>query len=362
MGFCVTVCSGVVLERNPISLGGKAVDTPEKRISLIVPFYNAEKYIVACVESIQNQSYENFEVIFVDDGSTDRSVELLVQYNDPRFRLLRQSNAGVSAARNHGLRHAHGEYIAFMDVDDELESIYLQKMLQVAEQNSTDVVLCNYYDIYSDGKIVENRLPWKEGVLDIQHEKEHLLFQMIEGTVRSSVWRTLVRKEFWKETGLFFDARVGIAEDLLFLILLYNRAKRIYIVSECLYLYRKNADSALNRYYPDGLEKNLQFHEIFVELLQSENIFDHYQEAYNINRICMYTAELSNQSRNPRLRMSRSKVKALSNELLQEPFNWRDYPISRLRRIALWMLEKRMYTLLLVLFRIKEWYRLRNYR
>lgn len=89
-------------------------------ISIIIPFYNAEKYIDRCVKSLQKQTYENFEAIFIDDGSTDNSLGLVKKYKDCRFRVFHQENKGVSAARNLGLSKVTGKYIAFMDVDDEL--------------------------------------------------------------------------------------------------------------------------------------------------------------------------------------------------------------------------------------------------
>jgi glycosyltransferase involved in cell wall biosynthesis len=89
-----------------------------KLVSVIVPVYNAEKYIVATVQSVLDQTYANFELLLIDDGSPDRSIDLCQQFGDPRIRIVRQENRGVAAARNHGVRLAQGEYIAFLDADD----------------------------------------------------------------------------------------------------------------------------------------------------------------------------------------------------------------------------------------------------
>jgi glycosyltransferase involved in cell wall biosynthesis len=89
-----------------------------KLVSVIVPVYNAEKYVVATIQSVLNQTYQNFELLIIDDGSPDRSIELCRQFTDPRIKIICQENRGVAAARNHGIRLAQGEYIAFLDADD----------------------------------------------------------------------------------------------------------------------------------------------------------------------------------------------------------------------------------------------------
>lgn len=89
-----------------------------KKVSVIIPVYKAEQYIADTVRSVLNQTYQNFELLIVDDGSPDRSIEICQQFDDPRIKIIRQNNQGVSAARNNGIRQAQGEYIAFLDADD----------------------------------------------------------------------------------------------------------------------------------------------------------------------------------------------------------------------------------------------------
>lgn len=340
---------------------------PQELISVIIPFYNAESYIASCVESLKKQTYPHFEALFVDDGSMDGSVEVLQKYWDDRFVLLKQNKAGVSAARNLGLRNARGTFIAFMDVDDGLENTFLQTLVESAVEHDAQIVLCDYVEVYENGKCDEIRLPWENRLLSKEETEQRLIPLMISaekgepGPIRGSSVRTFVRRAFWEKTGVFFDTRVIVAEDLLFVIALYNRAERIYIASDCLYMYRKNASSATNCYHPDGLEKNLEFHSIFVNLLKAENLYEQNLYRYNANKICMYTAELSNQARNPKLTNSLGNVRRLREELIKEPFDWRQYPVSKGRALSLWMLEHKLDMLLLVLYRLKEWIRLRNF-
>lgn len=114
---------------------------------------------------------------------------------------------------------------------------------------------------------------------------------------------------------MFFDERVIIAEDLIFLICLYNRASSIYILSKYLYIYRQNLNSAINKYYPDGLQKDLLYHRIFVETLKKENLYFENKSRYANNKICMYTVEISNLSRNLNLKASLKKMDILYSEL-----------------------------------------------
>ena len=340
----------------------------DKKISIIIPFYNAEKYIESCVRSLQNQSYSNFEAIFVDDGSTDASVELLREYMDERFVILRQPNSGVSSARNRGLNFASGDYLAFMDIDDELENDYLHHLLQAMVTNNVPIVLCNYLEIYGDGTIVENCLPWSNSLLTKTEIQNELLPRMISDengiVITGSVWRTFVDKSYWENKTIYFDKDIRIAEDLLFLIQLYGSVDRIYILSECLYKYHKNANSALNKYYEDGTQKNLDFHKRFVRLLKEEGLFQHNSNGYYKNKVHMYTAAISNLARAPRVFCNSNfrDLHILREELANEPFDWNNFDISKGRKVSLWMLENKMDIVLLFLYRIKEFIRLRRFR
>src|SRR4028118_491035 len=89
-----------------------------KKVSVIIPVYQVEKYIAAAVQSVLEQTYKDFELLIIDDGSTDRSLEICQQFSDPRIKIIRQQNQGVCAARNTGIRHAQTEYLAFLDGDD----------------------------------------------------------------------------------------------------------------------------------------------------------------------------------------------------------------------------------------------------
>ena len=113
-----------------------------KKISIIIPVYNVEQYIKNCLESVINQTYDNWEIILIDDGSTDNSKAI---YENIAIKKFKQTNKGVSAARNLGIEKAQGDYIVFLDADDWIEKNFLERMLEVIENEDADIVQCNFY-------------------------------------------------------------------------------------------------------------------------------------------------------------------------------------------------------------------------
>ena len=121
--------------------------------------YNALEWLDACVSSVLNQTFQDFELILVDDGSTDNSLEIAKEYekNDSRIKLLIQKNSGVSEARNVGIKTATGKYITFVDADDTLENNFLQEAYEIIEKNNLDIIIGGYNEI-KNGNIVRTRL------------------------------------------------------------------------------------------------------------------------------------------------------------------------------------------------------------
>jgi glycosyltransferase involved in cell wall biosynthesis len=136
-------------------------------ISVIVPVYNVEKYLPKCIESILDQTYKNFELILIDDGSTDRSGEICDDYKtkDGRIVVLHKQNGGLSEARNHGIELAKSEYLTFVDSDDYMKLDFLEYLLALREKYSADLVIARNILIYENGKILKEKLDFdlKEG-------------------------------------------------------------------------------------------------------------------------------------------------------------------------------------------------------
>lgn len=338
-----------------------------EKVTIVIPFYNAEKYIKTCIKTLQNQTYKNFKAMFIDDGSTDNTVDEIEKINDARFVVLKQLHKGVSAARNLALKNIESKYIAFMDIDDELVPEYFEKLVSDMEKENSDIVLCNYAEVYSNQKKNEIHLPWKDGNLKRDEIEDKLLPLMIgrdkeHECIRGCIWRTFIRLDFYNKYNIKFDEEVDFAEDLLFLLELYNKANKIYIESKILYLYHKNAESTMNQYRVNSLFKNLEFHKKLIEVLKKENIFNKNIERYKENRANMYTVEISNLVRVKNHAEQKQKIAQLREVYVSDNISMQRLEnITLGRKISLILLKYKMYNLLLILYTFKEKIRLRSF-
>ena len=151
-------------------------------ISIIIPVYNAEKYLGKCLDSILNQTYSDFEIIIVNDGSSDSSDSICKKYmlDEPRIQYIIQKNQGVSAARNTGIKRAKGEYLLFVDADDTIDSLMLKKMLESIEDKKSDMVYVGFEVLgnnlrNNDTQNLEECFEKKHGVMTNKEAIEHTI-------------------------------------------------------------------------------------------------------------------------------------------------------------------------------------------
>lgn len=209
-------------------------------VSIIVPIYNAEQWLSDCLESIQRQSYKDFEVLMVDDGSIDTSASVCKKFveKDNRFRYYFQENAGVSAARNLGLKFAKGEYISFVDSDDEVAPDYLLHLLELSSDGSLGV--CNYTrDINDIGE--------KEGEI-IEYEARDCVSRILWESVKTfNLWMMLFKKSIIHNNNIQFVVGCVRNEDIEFFVnyLLYENKVKVSGYKD--YYYRTNPDSVMRQ-------------------------------------------------------------------------------------------------------------------
>ena len=213
-------------------------------LTFVVPVHNAERYLASTIESLRNQSLFEIEILCINDGSTDKSEEILEQYKDAdsRIRVISQNNIGVSATRNKGMAQARGKYIAFVDADDFISPNMANMCVSIAEKNSLDVVSFDYqcFDCTS-GKYIDHY--WTIS----NHKTELPLGQIFNieafrngrfafyGSSCAFLWK----KSFLVENGINFPA-IKISEDVCFVIDALTNAERVTIIPEALYYYRRN--------------------------------------------------------------------------------------------------------------------------
>lgn len=214
-------------------------------ISVIIPVYNAEKYIERCVKSIQNQTYTYFELILVNDGSTDNSLNLceILASNDERIVVVNRDNGGASAARNTGLAHIRGNYVIFADSDDYVSPSYLENLYFAAKQGNYDIVQCNLESTSDTNKKLQTV------AFDSSDVKEITKVQALnERKYKVCVWGKIYRSHIFCD----FHFREGIIyEDDASYYIFVDRAKKLSILDETLYFYYMSENSVMRNNQKD---------------------------------------------------------------------------------------------------------------
>lgn len=197
-------------------------------LSIIIPVYNSEKYIRECLDSIfKNVTSYKFEVIIVDDGSTDDSLKIVEEYKNNNLKILKQRNKGAASARNYALNYATGEYIAFIDSDDYVDENYIQKLLSEAKNKNCDAVRCGFYRKY-DRKLFPYSMEYKYYEHGI---KEDIL------KMESIAWGSVMKRNIFEKIS-FPDGYWY--EDKIMNPLIYLQAKDVVVIPDCLYYYRQH--------------------------------------------------------------------------------------------------------------------------
>lgn len=200
------------------------------KVSVIVPVYNAQKYIHRCVQSIIHQTYNNLEIILINDGSTDQSEEICKQLSniDRRIVTLTEYNSGVSAARNFGIRKATGDLITFIDVDDYVEPQYIESLLRCLIEKKVDIAYCSAF--------IENE---NAELLSVEYKKNYLISSS-EYDWNSEYSHCVVRGALYRASliqGIQFVEDLSVGEDTLYFAMALNNSKKIYCLRNALYHY-----------------------------------------------------------------------------------------------------------------------------
>lgn len=221
------------------------------KVSVIVPVYRAENYLERCVGSILGQSYRDFELLLIDDGSPDGCGILCDGYaaRDSRVRVIHQENRGVSAARNAGLTAASGKFAAFCDADDFWMEDHLSRLVAAAEESGADMVSCNHAVLDSRGTILR-RTDYLQGIRDLTGEAEtldYILNAVLGYKTGWEIWSRLFDLALIREKGIRFPEDCGYGEDLAFILQVCLHSRRVQGIGFCGYCYCQNAGSVTAR-------------------------------------------------------------------------------------------------------------------
>lgn len=274
-------------------------------ISVIIPIYNQQAYIGGCLDSLLKQDFWDFEVLAVDDGSTDASAAVIARYadRDPRIRLIGQSNGGVSSARNAGLDHARGTWICFIDPDDHVANDYLRTLHDacIRTNDTPDIVMSTCIACDEEHKARQRFFPESFTACTME-EKQPLFHQLLDGSYLQSKgfvtaigvpWGKLYRHTFITGNGLRFDPQLSRMEDNLFNIQAFHAARRIVYLDYAGYYYRV---SDLMAHTYGGILQGTFHHAIDVSasmldaygLLDDEALY----RAWNAEQVNLYFQEL----------------------------------------------------------------------
>ena len=257
-------------------------------VSIIIPVFNADKYLSRCIDSLLNQTFEKIEVIAINDGSEDESGKILDLYAEKypdKIRVIHQENQGISKARNLGLQLAKGKAVAFIDSDDYVSTEYCQSLFEELDNEELDVVVCDYYEVNEDGtskKYIHIPTFPDSSVFD----RAQILFE-----VNTSPWNKMYRKAYLEQNNICFPEEVKY-EDILFIHSVMKNGARMRKIDRPLLYYYVHEGSQTT------VMKKSVF-DIFIILdrvtkmymdTQSENISDIYKylEWFVINRITVY--------------------------------------------------------------------------
>lgn len=217
-------------------------------VSIIVPIYNAEKLVAETIRSLLMQTYENIEIILIDDGSTDRSLEICSGYEekDKRVKVYSQLNAGVSAARNYGLKKTTGKYVMFVDSDDYIEENTVETVVRLQNKYDADLLLFGYkimQDDFSSSYVEGYQFQYYKDAQEILHQ---VLPKLLMNESLNPVWNKVYLAKRIRECNIQFDEKLSLGEDLLFSFEYIQNIDSLVISDESLYIYSKHGANTLS--------------------------------------------------------------------------------------------------------------------
>lgn len=260
-----------------------------KKISCIVPVYNVEKHLSKCLDSILSQTFNDFEIIIIDDGSTDNSGDILDKYynNNQQCTIIHQINKGLSQARNEGLKYAKGEYILFLDSDDWIEKNMLELLYNKAIENNDDITICGIYiEQISLGKTISIQ-PSSDSFTTSTDNIGQTFIELQKKGIGNMVWNKLYKRAFLEKYKILFQDYMP-CEDIIFNYICFSKANHISVIKNSLYHYRKEEQNSLVTRFVKNLQEiyNIrnQYRNLFFthfNLYTKENQAFIYQENWN---------------------------------------------------------------------------------
>lgn len=337
-------------------------------ISVIVPIYNGEKTLTRCLDSILSQTYNDFEVVLVNDGSTDGSMNLCEEYaqKDSRIRIFNQTNKGVSAARNLGIRNSEGEFLTFVDCDDWIEPEMLSRMYDIMDSNDVDIVYLNFYYEYGNSNHIGALSPYPLRKKDISSYPLAILlpeasvyYNQIrqDHDILGAAWGKLLKKSIL-ENKIWFNEKLTVAEDCLFYLECFVKSRDVYIDSTPVYHYVVSVDSANHKIRHNVVKENENFYHYYAEF--SKNLSAPYAEMFcnlvkyrcYVYLITRYIGHVSNN--NSFVNRYRELLRCLQNPIYSYSGDIPPF-VNAFKKVEIYSLKHRFCILLLLINKVRTY-------
>lgn len=252
-------------------------------VSVIVPIYNVEKYLVRCIQSILSQTYSNLEIILVDDGSRDNSPQICDQLavQEPRIKVIHQENQGQGYARNTGLKHATGEFVIFVDSDDYIGEEHVEKLYESMIKTNADIAVGFYIAVNEKGEIIKKKSELITGEYERERVFSELLLPLIgtdetcrsDTVVEPSACMSMYRHSLIKNHGIWFNSvKVVVAEDQFFNIDCFMHAQKVVVTDINDYYYFMNSQSTTRKHDKGRFARTVNYYNLLIQRVNQYGI------------------------------------------------------------------------------------------
>lgn len=341
----------------------------EGLVSIVVPIYKTEKYLEQCIKSIVNQTYQNLEIILVDDGSPDACPQICDAWaeKDHRIRVIHKENGGLSSARNIGIEEARGEYICFFDSDDYIDQNTIERAYELGKKESADVVIFGFSTVNNWGEITGQYVPNPERIVYTGEAVQKFFLPMLIGrdsqarkgsNLHMSAWASLFSMELIQQVDWqFASERIIISEDVYSLLKLYKYIQKVAVLKETLYYYRENTSSVTRIYRPDRFQRVKFFYERCIELCYecgyTKEVIRRCAEPFISFTIAALKQEVMYHKT---MKASLSRVQMIvDDDVLQQVLQEKKKDKTGfMRRILFWTMRNKMYRLCYILVAVKN--------
>lgn len=293
-----------------MELSNERGDRVEALVSIVVPIYNAEKFLTQTIESVLNQTYSNYELILVNDGSKDNSLDICNKYAeiDSRIRVISQHNQGAGVARNTGISTSKGKYVMFLDADDTYEPNIVSELVSKIEETASDLAICGYY--------VTNETEKKTIKTDCSKKMSgQEIYDCVETLCKKGVFNSMCNKIFLRsiieENTIRIDSTLIVGEDFRFVLDYFDKSESISFVDKPLYNYKMQNSYTTRRYRENEFECRRKNAAYYISFCEKHNLHTNCYFQY-IKLIFSTCIQMNNKS----CTMSRSEKRDVIRKIL----------------------------------------------